>query len=128
VKSEDTGSNSAVDSQPVSCYWADWYFERSSDYMQLRAYLWIHALAIKCIQYIFVARTANVWYDILLFASFCTAILSLRYILFTSVYYFDMIVLYGLMRWFSGEIFNSPDTKKPKTSVNIYYLCKNQKD
>jgi len=89
--------------------------------MQLRAYLCIHALTIKCIQYIFVARVANEWYDILLFASFCTAILSLRYILLTSVYCFDVTALYSLMRWFSGEILNSPDTRKPKT-----YFCQYQ--
>jgi len=91
------------------------------DLMQLRAYLCIHALTIKSIQYIFVVRVANVWYDILLFASFYIAILSLRYILLTSVYYFYVTVLYSLMRWISGEILNSLDTRKPKTPFCQYY-------
>jgi len=89
--------------------------------MQLRAHLCIHALKIKSIQYIYVARVTNVWYDILLFASFCIAILSLRYILLTSVYSFYVTVLYSLIRWLSGEILNSPDTRKPKTQFCQYY-------
>jgi len=68
----------------------------------------------------FVARVANIWYDILLFASFCIAILSLRYILLTR-YCFDVTALYSLMRLFSGEILNSPDTRKPKTHFCQYY-------
>jgi len=86
---------------------------RAIDLMQLRTYLCIHALTIsKSIQYIFVARVANVWYNILLFASFCIAILSLRYILLTSVYYFYVTVL---MRWLLGEILNSLHNRKNKT-------------
>jgi len=91
------------------------------DHMQLCAYLCIHVLTIKCIRYIFVARVANVWYDILLFALFCTAILSLQYILLTSVYFLDVTALYNLMQWFSGEILNSSDTRKPKTDFCQYY-------
>jgi len=32
-----------------------------------------------------------------------------------------MTVLYSLVRWFSGEILNSPDTRKPKTHFCQYY-------
>jgi len=42
-------------------------------------------------------------------------------ILLTSVYCFDMTVLYSLMRWFLGEILNSLDTRKPKTHFCQYY-------
>ena len=77
-------------------------------------------LQLSAFSIIFVARVANVWYDILLFASFCTT-LSLRYILLTSVYCFDVTALYSLMQWFSGEILNSPDTIKPKTHFCQYY-------
>jgi len=89
--------------------------------MQLRTYLCIYALTIKCILYIFVVRVANVWYDILLFASFCTAILSLQYILLTSIYCFDVTALYSLMRWFLDEILNSLDTRKPITHFCQYH-------
>jgi len=46
---------------------------------------------------------------------------SLRYILLTRVYYFDVTVLCSLIRWFLGEILNSPDTRKPKTHFCQYY-------
>jgi len=59
----------------------------------------------------------------LLFASFCTAILSLQYILLTNVYYmnFNVTVLYTLMRWFLDEILNSLDTKKPKIHLLAHF-------
>jgi len=65
--------------------------------MHLCAYLCIHVLTINNIQYIFVARVANLWYNLLLFASFCTGILSLRYILHTKHSGINFVIVQSIL-------------------------------